>query len=115
MSTKRRAERRGRRAEDFAALWLFVKGYRVLARRARTPRGEIDIIAARGRLIAFIEVKWRANGVAMISERQKSRIAGAAEAWLAVRGDLNASTMRFDAFFIDGPFRWRHVRDAWRA
>ena len=55
------AERRGRRGEGFASLWLRLQGWRVLARRVKTPRGEIDLIARRGHTLAFIEVKWRAT------------------------------------------------------
>ncbi len=53
------AEQRGRRAERIAALWLRLKGYRILGARVRTPAGEIDIVARRGRMLAFVEVKAR--------------------------------------------------------
>ena len=56
---RRLAERRGRRAETLAAWYLRLKGYRILARRYRTPVGEIDLIVRRGRLVAFVEVKRR--------------------------------------------------------
>ena len=59
--TRRRAERGGRRAEALAALWLRLKGWTILARRVRTPVGEVDLIARRGRTIAFVEVKARAS------------------------------------------------------
>jgi putative endonuclease len=57
------AERGGRRAESLAAWWLRLKGWRILARRVRTPVGEIDLVARRGRTIAFVEVKARATAV----------------------------------------------------
>jgi putative endonuclease len=56
---RRKAERRGKRGEGWATWLLRLKGYRILVRRARTPLGEIDIIARRGRVTAFIEVKAR--------------------------------------------------------
>ena len=58
---RQRAERGGRRAERLAAWWLRLKGWRILAIRARTPVGEVDLVARRGRMLAFIEVKARAT------------------------------------------------------
>ena len=58
---RRKAEQGGRRAERLAAWWLRLKGWHILAMRARTPVGEIDLIARRGRTLAFIEVKARAT------------------------------------------------------
>ena len=52
--TRREAERQGRRAESLAALWLRLIGWRILARRVRTPAGEVDLIARRGRMVAFV-------------------------------------------------------------
>jgi len=62
MRDRRRAERAGRVGETAAAWWLRLKGWRILARRVRTPAGEVDLIARRGNLIAFVEVKRRATG-----------------------------------------------------
>ena len=62
MSTRAEREARGRRGEWLAAWYLRLTGWRVVARRIKTPRGEIDLIARRGRTIAFVEVKWRARG-----------------------------------------------------
>ena len=56
---RQRAERSGREGETRAALWLRAKGWQILDRRVRTPAGEIDLVAKRGSLIAFTEVKWR--------------------------------------------------------
>ncbi|MFT5508839.1 MAG: putative endonuclease, partial [Hyphomicrobiaceae bacterium] len=58
---RQRSERLGRVAELIAAAFLMLKGYRVLARRARTPYGELDLIVVRGRRLAFIEVKYRST------------------------------------------------------
>ena len=58
---KFKAHRRGRRAERVAIFWLRVKGYRIVARNLRLPQGEIDVVARRGRILVFIEVKYRAD------------------------------------------------------
>ena len=78
--------RRGRVSEWLAAAVLLAKGYRILARRCRTPYGEIDLIAVRGRRLAFVEVKRRATrleGEAAIRPRQADRIARAAGFWVS--------------------------------
>jgi putative endonuclease len=80
--------RRGRFSEWLAAAVLLAKGYRILGRRMRTPYGEIDLIAVRGRRLAFVEVKRRATrleGEAAITPRQAGRIARAAEFWVSRR------------------------------
>ena len=85
-SARRRAESRGRRAEWLAIALLSLKGYRILAHRLKTPLGEIDIIARRGRLTAFIEVKQRETvegGLAAILPQQHARLLRAAQWWLA--------------------------------
>ena len=55
------AEKRGRGAETLACWWLRLHGWRILARRARVPGGEVDIVARRGRIVSFVEVKARAT------------------------------------------------------
>jgi putative endonuclease len=96
------AERRGRRAEAVALLYLRLKGYRLLSRRYRTPVGEIDLIMRRGRTIAFIEVKQRGEAGAAaeaITATGQRRIAQAASAWLA-RHPAAEYELRFDAVLI---------------
>src|SRR4029079_1525858 len=76
-------------AESRAAALLIAKGFRILARRWKSPAGEIDIIARRRPLLVFVEVKARANldeAAESVVPRQRARIAAAAEAWLAVHG-----------------------------
>src|SRR5262245_51862032 len=78
--------RRGRLSELAAAAMLLSKGYRILARRCRTPYGELDLIAVRGSRLAFVEVKRRATrleGEAALTQYQARRIARAAEYWVA--------------------------------
>jgi len=84
-SVRRMRERRGRIAEWIAAAFLCLKGYRILARRYRSKLGEIDLIAVRGRRLAFVEVKRRPTieeAEAAISFRQAERLARAAEQWV---------------------------------
>ncbi|MCB2102941.1 MAG: YraN family protein [Rhodobacterales bacterium] len=113
------AELRGRRAEGLCVLALRLKGYRILARRLKTPAGEIDILARRGRVLAVVEVKTRAAAAAAleaVTPRQRQRLARAAEALTALRPDLFADgpDLRFDVMAVT-PGRWpRHLADAWR-
>lgn len=107
----------GRFAEARCALGLRLKGYRILARRHRSRVGEIDIIARRGRTVAFIEVKARQSledALESVSARQRSRIRNAAELFLANRPHLAQLDARFDVMLVAG-WRWpRHLIDAWR-
>jgi putative endonuclease len=112
---RKRAERGGRRGERVAALWLQLKGWHILARRARTPLGEVDLVAKRGRTIAFVEVKARATerdaGLALDDYRLR-RVAAAAEA-LAPRFARHGEDLRIDAIFIV-PWRLpRHLQNVW--
>ena len=113
---RQRAERGGRRAETLAAWWLRLKGWRILARRARTPVGEIDLVARRGRTLAFVEVKTRATDAdarLALDDWRLRRVARAAEA-LAARYARPGDTIRIDAVFIV-PRRWpRHAENVWR-
>ncbi|WP_322514946.1 YraN family protein [Rhodopseudomonas palustris] len=90
-------------AETRAAAYLMAKGYRILARRFKTPYGEIDIVAQRRKLIAFVEVKARArldDAAYAVTPRQQQRIIAAAEAWLAAHPDHTAFELRFDAMLV---------------
>ena len=111
---------RGRHAENWAALWLLLKGYRIVARRRKSRAagaGEIDIIARKGGILAFIEVKARPDHLAAslaVTARQRQRLSRGAAAFLAGRPDLAGLAARFDAMLI-APGHWpRHMIDAWR-
>ncbi|MET5012204.1 YraN family protein, partial [Burkholderia pseudomallei] len=70
---RRQAEATGRRGERLAAWWLRLKGWTILDRRVRTPAGEVDLIARRGSLVAFVEVKTRKSAAELdfaIDERR---------------------------------------------
>lgn len=112
---RRADEARGRKAERIAAWWLRAKGYRVVAMRVRTAAGEIDLIVRRGRTIAAVEVKRRADfasALHAVTPRQRQRIAGALAAWLAARPGLTHLQPRFDVLVI-GAGRPRHLPGAW--
>lgn len=105
----------GLSAESRAAAWLVAHGYRILARRWKSPLGEIDIIAARRFTLVFVEVKARAtlDGAAeSVTERQKQRIAAAAEIWLANNPMPAIRDMRFDAILVAPGKLPRHIPGA---
>lgn len=108
----------GRWAETLAVWTLRFKGYRIVARNLRTPVGEADIVARRGAILAFVEVKARRNmdeALEAIRPRQQGRIVGAATWYLGQVHLPPATVCRFDAFAV-APWRIpRHIMDAWRA
>ncbi len=113
-SERRARVRRGWLAEWAAALLFLTKGYRVLARRVKTGAGEIDLVAVRGRRLAFIEVKRRRtyeDAEASISNRQRRRIRAAASLWLAKRQRYQEHSIEFDLVLIV-PGNWpRHIQN----
>jgi len=109
------AERRGRQGERIAGWWLRLKGWSILARRVRTPAGEIDLIARRGSMIAFVEVKARGGGRALdeaIDERRLARVAAAAEI-LAATYLGPGDDMRIDVMLIAPGRPPRHLENVW--
>ena len=117
LAARRAAERAGRAAERLCALRLRLTGWRILARRYATPVGEIDIVARRGALLAFIEVKRRRDARAAleaITARQRTRIERAATVFLSRHPRWRTLALRFDVMVV-APGRWpRRVTDAWR-
>jgi putative endonuclease len=108
----------GLSAETRAAALLIAKGFRIVARRFRSPAGEIDIVAKRGALLIFVEVKARAaldDAAWSVTERQKRRIASAATAWLAANPDDANCDMRFDAVLVAPRSLPRHIPGAFEA
>ena len=112
----RRAEReaKGRRGETLAAWYLRLKGWRIVARRIKTPRGEVDLIARRGKTLAFIEVKWRSTADQLdhaVDPYRLRRVAAAAEV-LAARHARPGDTLRIDVLLL-APGRFpRHMANA---
>ncbi|MFO7483837.1 YraN family protein [Oceanibaculum nanhaiense] len=114
---RQRARQRGIAAETLCLWLLRLKGYRILARDLRTPVGEIDIVARRGRTLVAVEVKRRGrleDAAEAIGRDQRRRILRAL-GWFAQRQpDGDRLSMRFDAMLLDGGLLPRHIRDAWR-
>ncbi len=114
----RKAEKRGRRSEAFAALLLMLKGYRILGRRVRTHAGEIDLIARAPRgPVCFVEVKARGEAVEAaqsLGARQRQRIGRAAMLYLGSRPGLDAQGVRFDIVALARTGWPSHFRDVWR-
>ncbi len=106
------AFRVGITAESRAAALLIAKGYRILARRWRSPAGEIDIVARRSHVLIFVEVKARASledAAEAVTDRQRRRITAAAESWLALYPDPRLTDFRFDAMLVVPGKMPRHI------
>jgi putative endonuclease len=107
-ANRQKAYRRGHRGEWLAAAALMLKGYRILARRYRTKLGEIDLIARRGNLVLFVEVKARRTlmeAMEAIAHESEFRIEGAADLWLSRQPDYGRLSARFDMVAVL-PWRW---------
>ncbi len=105
-------------AESKASVYLIAKGYRILARRFRTPHGEIDIVARRRGLLAFVEVKARAtldDAAYSVTPQQQQRIIAAAQAWLMAHPEHADFDMRFDAILIAPKHLPKHLMAAFDA
>ncbi len=112
---RRAAEQRGRRGERIAAWWLRLKGWTILARRARSRAGEVDLIARRGAIVAFVEVKARASEAALdlaVDERRLARVAAAAES-LAPDYVRPGEDMRIDVILLARGRPPRHLENVW--
>jgi putative endonuclease len=108
----------GLSAESRCAAWLIAKGYRIIARRFRSRAGEIDIIARRRGVTAFVEVKARATldeAAYAVTQFQQRRIVAAAEAWLARHPQYANDELRFDAMLIAPGKLPRHLVAAFDA
>ena len=107
----------GLRAEFFGVWYLRAKGYRIIARRFKCPVGEIDLIARRGDVLVFIEVKARRTvdeAAHALSAKQRRRIERASEAFRLSRPDFNRYGVRFDVLLVGRGIGFNHVQDAWR-
>ncbi|MBM3492229.1 MAG: YraN family protein [Alphaproteobacteria bacterium] len=117
MNRRVAAERAGRRAEAVAVWLLRLKGYAILARRFRTPVGELNIVARRAGTLAFVEVKQRARreaALAALTARQRWRLRRAALAFQAAHPSAAGLHQRFDLVLVIPWRRVIHIIDAWR-
>ena len=109
------ADQRGRQGEAEAAMWLAQQGWQIVAERVKTKAGEIDLIARRTGLIAFVEVKWRARAASLgdaIDERRLARVAAAVEmVWqdYATAGE----DIRIDVILLAPGHKPTHIENAW--
>lgn len=116
-TAKQKADRAGRRAEAWAVWLLRLKAYAIVARNYKRPMGEIDIIARRGRVLVFIEVKYRRDheaAKAAVTPHQWARIARAAQDFTARHKRFRGLVWRFD-MVVGAPRKLpRHIADCWR-
>lgn len=115
--SRKNSHRWGILAEYICALLLMLKGYSILALRHRNRYGEIDIIATRGKMITFIEVKARDDhNAALISVTsvKQQRLQEAASAFIAARKKYAQHGLRFDVMVVTSPWKITHLKDAWR-
>src|SRR6185369_6835763 len=108
----------GLSAESRAAALLIAKGYRIVARRFRSPVGEIDIVARRRGTLIFVEVKARErldDAAEAVILRQQRRIIAAAEAWLATHPEDVNCDIRFDVMLVAPKSMPRHIVAAFDA
>lgn len=114
--SRQEAEKRGRGAETLACWYLRLKGWRILARRARVPGGEVDIVARRGRMLAFVEVKARTDedaAAVSLDQYRLRRVAVAAER-LAPRFMREGDDVRIDAMFVLPRRIPLHLTNVWQ-
>ncbi|RYY24267.1 MAG: YraN family protein [Sphingomonadales bacterium] len=115
MRDRRAAELSGRDGERRAAWWLWLKGWKILDRRVRTPAGEVDLVVRKGNLVAFVEVKTRSTQQGLdfaIDERRLARVARAAEV-LMPRYAGPGDDIRVDVILIAPRALPRHIENAW--
>jgi len=119
--SKIKAYERGLLGEYCAALFLILKGYKILALRYKTPVGEVDIVAYKNQSLIFIEVKTRArteDALYAVNTKTQKRIEKAALHFIAYKKQFAGAAMRFDVITIKSPWRpfsIRHLDNAWEA
>ena len=108
---------KGLAAETKASRAYEKLGLKVLARRAKTPAGELDLILldAKARRVVFVEVKTRkdlATAAYSILPTQQQRILRAADTWMGNKSEYAGYALQFDAFLIDGQGQTRRIENA---
>jgi putative endonuclease len=116
-ATGLRAQAQGVGAETLACAALRAEGWSILARRARTPAGEVDVVAERDGILVFVEVKRRptlAEAAVSLSARQRARLLASAEILLAQNPAWGRAGVRFDVLVVDNAGQVRRIIDAFR-
>ena len=111
-----KAHSEGLGAETLAALWLMLRGWRVLGMRMKTPMGEIDLLVRRRAVVAVVEVKRRRTldeALGAVSRAQRGRLRRAGQTLVARRSDLVGCSVRLDLVAIGSRRLPRHIPDAW--
>ncbi len=109
------ADQRGRQGEAEAAMWLVQQGWRIVAERVKTKAGEIDLVARKPGLVAFVEVKWRARAALLgeaIDERRLARVAAAAESVMHLYA-TEGEDIRIDVILLAPGLKPTHIENAW--
>ncbi len=110
------ARKSGRRAEVWAAVWLMLRGYRILGFRLKTPQAEIDLLAVKGQVLAVVEVKRRTTLTAALEAvgyDQRERLRRAGRNLAKNRPGLQDAAVRLDLIAM-APGKWpKHCPDAW--
>lgn len=107
----------GRRGEVLAAVWLMLKGYRILGFRLKTPQAEIDLLALRGRTLAVVEVKRRtdiAAALEAVTSDQRDRLRRAGAMLAQRRPSLSGAAVRLDLLALAPGRLPMHIPDAWK-
>lgn len=115
---RKRAEALGRAAEETAAEFLRAQGWEILGLRIKTRLGEIDLVAQRGEVTAFVEVKARSSrdqAIEAVTQRQAKRIIAAANCWIAANPQALAGDCRFDIILVSPYLLPEHIENAFGA
>ncbi len=118
MHERRKSYNKGLWLEKLAALYLVLKGYKILAMRYKTRAGEIDIVARRRKTLVFVEVKGRRDineALESVHAKNRSRVEQAARHFLSRHQKFAQDDMRFDVILFAPPFSFRHLDNAWQA
>ncbi len=117
MSDRLKSYKHGHMAEQLAALYLLLKGYKILKRRYKTPVGEIDLVARKRNILVLVEVKLRKDPTAALESitlKNQSRVMQAAQYFISAHPSCAHMDIRFDAIVMGWPFYWRHLDNAWQ-
>ncbi len=117
LKKKQEREEKGRCAEKWAALFLRLKGYKILKHRYQNPLGEIDLILQKGKLIVFCEVKARQSlnkGLEALAPYQQKRIIKGARCFQTKYPQFQSYDFRFDYIIVHG-WRCHHLKNAWQS